>query len=86
MSLTPGQRVLRSRIANFAKQAKYEPQELTAVARGAARSKLEQDVIEKYGLDPANPDPKRLQAGISAHYAQLQLASSKARSARAGTK
>lgn len=83
MSLTPQQRSLAGRIGGLSCAAQHDGREMTEPARAAARNKIERDVIEQYGLDPVNPDPKRLQAGISAYYTRLQLASSKARSARA---
>lgn len=52
----------------------------TATARNAARTKLEQRLIEEFTLDPTSPEfDDRLAHARSAHFARLALKSAAAR-------
>ena len=75
----------RSRIAAYAKWAATSDRSAeTEPARRAARTKLDERIIERYGLDPDAPDfAKRLEAGRREHFARLALRSAQARRRKA---
>ena len=78
--------VVRARLGAYALHAKYSREEIAAMGaqgRKNARTKLEQQVIEDYHLDPAAHDfADRLRYGIKAHYQLLQLKSAKTRASK----
>jgi hypothetical protein len=84
LSLSPEQRSLRASIGAHAQKAKYDSRELTANARAGFRQRFLKQV------DAASPDlpeserQRRADHLLKAHMQRLALASSRARSRKAG--
>jgi hypothetical protein len=77
-SLTPEQRVLRSRAAAYRLHATHDPKETTKKARAAFASRFEREVDPEMVLDPAER-ARRAEAARRAYFTDLALRSSRAR-------
>jgi hypothetical protein len=75
MSLTPEQRVLRSRIGGLAKSAKFDPREATEPARVGWRAKWLREA-DPDGVLPDAERERRADALMRAHMSRLALSRS----------
>ena len=79
--LSPAERTLRARLAAHAMHGRHDARATTAKARAAFLAKFEQQADPDGLLTPAERE-RRAQQLRSAYFAQLALASAKARRAR----
>ena len=79
--LSPAERTLRARLAAHAMHARHDRRATTAKARAAFLARFEQQA-DPEGLLPPGERERRAQQLRSAYFAQLALASAKARRAR----
>jgi hypothetical protein len=79
--LTPAERTLRARLAAHAMHGRHNPRATTAKARAAFLARFERQADPKGLLTPAARE-RRAQQLRSAYFAQLALASAKARRVR----
>jgi hypothetical protein len=79
--LSPAERSLRARVAAHAMHARHDARATTAKARAAFLLRFERQV-DPEGLLPSAERQRRAQQLRSAYFAQLALASAKARRAR----
>jgi hypothetical protein len=77
-SLTPEQRVLRSRMGACRLHATHDPKETTKKARAAFATRFEREVDPNLVLDPAER-ARRAEAARRAYFTELALRSSRAR-------
>ena len=86
MTLTPAERKLRATAAAHMSWTNTpDPPARTAKARDAFAKSFEDKVDPEHKLDPAER-ARRAESARKAHFAQLALASAKARRNRAGSK
>jgi hypothetical protein len=78
--LSPGERVLRARVAAHAKHAKHDPQAAMDKARAVFLARFERQA-DPHGLLSSAERQRRAEQLRSAHFARLALASAKARRA-----
>ena len=79
--LSPAERTLRARLAAHAMHGRHDARATTAKARAAFLARFEQQADPDRLLTPAERE-RRAQQLRSAYFAQLALASAKARRAR----
>jgi len=75
MSLTPEQRVLRSRIGGLSKSARFDGKEATKPARAGFMAKFLREV-DPEGVLPADERQRRADRAMRAHMQRLALARS----------
>lgn len=85
--MTPAQRKLRAQMGANALWAKTSDRSaVTAPGRAAAEARFDRMVIENHGVLPPEEHAKRAANYRRAFYAEIQLKSARARSARAAGK
>jgi hypothetical protein len=79
--MTPGERVLRARMAAYVLHSRYDSKELTAAARRAFNDRFEREVDPDGTLSP-DERQRRAEAAKKAYFTRLALRSAQARRAR----
>jgi hypothetical protein len=78
VTMTPGERTLRARMAAYVLHSRYDSRELTAPARRAFNDRFEKEVDPDGTLPPAERQ-RRAEAAKKAYFTRLALNSAQAR-------